>query len=147
MSELPSEKADGQTRKAGGLPQVAIAVRAAGLLRPWWRILLVAALVGVSVFALWPGDADPPSLFGQHVINHIAAFLVLTMLARAAWPHIRRVWLFLALMAYGALIEALQAIPALQRTASLADLVTDAVGIALGLVLVWIAGQLAGEPW
>lgn len=136
-----------ERRKTGFLPQVGIAAACARWLAPWWPHLFVLALIGVSVLALWPGDNDPPSLFGQHVINHIFAFLVLTMLARAAWPHIRRVWLFLALMAFGALIELLQAIPALQRTASLADLVTDAIGIAIGLVLVWIAGQLAGEQW
>ena len=136
-----------ERRKTGFLPQVGLAVMCARWLQPFWLALFVFALTGVSVFALWPGDSDPPSLFGRHVINHIFAFLVLTMLARAAWPHIRRVWLFLALMVYGALIELLQAIPALQRTASLADLVTDAIGIAIGLVLVWIAGQLAGEQW
>lgn len=136
-----------ERRKPGVLPQVGIAAACARWFAPWWPHLFVLALTGVSVFALWPGDARPPSLFGWHVINHIFAFLVLTMLARAAWPHIRRIWLFLALMAFGGLIELLQALPLINRTASLADWVTDAIGIAIGLVLVWIAGQLAGEPW
>lgn len=147
MSELPSEQVDGQPRKSGGLPQVTVAVRAAGLLSPYWRALLVVTMLGVTVLALWPGNNNPPSLFGWHVINHVFAFVVLTMLARAAFPALPRLWLAGILLAYGALIEILQAIPALQRTASLTDLATDAVGIALGLLLVWIAGQLAGEPW
>ncbi len=116
-------------------------------LRHYWPLLFVIALIGVGVFALWPGDNDPPDLFGQHVINHVFAFVVLTMLARAAWPHLSRLQLFLALLGLGVLIEVLQAIPVLQRTSSLADIATDAVGIVIGLVLVWIAGQLAGEPW
>lgn len=116
-------------------------------LRPWWPTLLAITLVAVTVLALWPGNNNPPSLFGWHVINHVFAFVVLTMLARAAFPALPRLWLAAALLAYGALIELLQAIPALQRTASWADLATDAAGILIGLVLVWIAGQLAGEPW
>lgn len=116
-------------------------------LRPWWRVLLAITLAAVTVLALWPGNNNPPSLFGWHVINHMVAFVVLTMLARAAFPALPRLWLAGLLLAYGALIEIVQAIPALQRTASWGDLATDAVGILIGLVLVWIAGQLAGEPW
>lgn len=129
------------------VPQVRWAAKLAGFFRPWWGWFFLAALLAASVFALWPGYANPPSPLGWHVVNHLAAFIVLTMLARAAWPDLRRIWLFLVLLAYGGLIELLQSLPVISRTMSLYDWAVDAVGILLGLVLVWIAGWIAGEPW
>lgn len=128
-------------------PQARWAARLAGFFSPWWGWLFLAALITASVFALWPGNSRMPALLGWHVVNHLAAFIVLTMLARAAWPNLGRVWLFVILMAYGGLIELLQSLPGINRSTSLYDWGVDAVGILLGLVLVWVAGRLAGEPW
>ncbi|WP_439632778.1 VanZ family protein [Glycocaulis sp.] len=114
---------------------------------PWWGWLFLVALLATSVFALWPGNASSPSALGWHVVHHLAAFIILTMLARAAWPGLRRVWLFALLWAYGGLIELLQSLPVINRSMSLYDWAVDAAGIMLGFVLVWIAGRLAGEPW
>lgn len=109
--------------------------------------MFVLAALGALGFALWPGDAQLPALLGWHVINHLAAFIVLTMLARAAWPQVSRLWLFAGLWAFGGLIELLQAIPVINRSMSIYDWGVDAIGIAIGFVLVWIAGHLAGERW
>lgn len=128
-------------------PQVRLAAELAGFFRPFWHWLFLAAFLVTCVFALWPGYANPPAALGWHVVNHLMAFVVLTMLARAAWPQLRRIWLFLILLAFGGLIELLQSLPVISRTMSLYDWAVDAVGIALGLVLVWIAGWIAGEPW
>lgn len=128
-------------------PQARWAASLAGFFSPWWGLLFLAAIVGVTGFALWPGNSRMAALLGWHVVNHLFAFIVLTMLARAAWPHFKRIWLFVILMAYGGLIEVLQSLPIINRSMSFYDWMVDAVGILLGLLLVWIAGRLAGEPW
>lgn len=142
-----SGQQSGMTGESGRMPQARWAARLAGVFSPYWGWLFALAFVGVSVLALWPGNSRLPALFGWHVVNHLAAFIVLTMLARAAWPRLDRVWLFAALMAHGAAIELLQSLPVINRAMSIYDWGVDAVGIGAGLVLVWIAGRLAGEPW
>jgi VanZ family protein len=143
----PSNGQGSTLGEAGSPPQARWAAKLAGFFSPYWGWLFLAAFAGTSVLALWPGHSNPPSLFGWHVVNHLMAFVVLTMLARAAWPQLKRIWLFAVLMAYGGLIEVLQSLPLINRSMSLYDWAVDAVGIMLGLVLVWIAGRLAGEPW
>jgi hypothetical protein len=148
MTLYKSSNDQGSTLGEGGRrPQARWAARLAVFFTPWWGWLFLAAFTGTTILALWPGDSSLPALFGWHVLNHLMAFIVLTMLARAAWPQLKRVWLFAVLMAYGGLIELLQSLPVINRSMSLYDWAVDAVGIALGLVLVWIAGRLAGEPW
>jgi hypothetical protein len=67
----------------------------------------------------------PPRLSGDPVdkLQHIAAFAVLTALARAAWPAASRLRLrlLIALSGLGALIEIVQAIPALHRDSDVMD--------------------------
>ena len=100
--------------------------------RRWWRWLLALLLCAVTWLALAP--APPPLLStGWDKLNHALAFstlaVVATMAFAAAWRRIG-----VALLAYGGLIEILQAfIP--PREADLADLLTDALGIAIGLLL------------
>jgi len=146
LNKSSGHRADtlGEARR---MPQARWAARLADGLSPYWRWLFVIAFVGVTVLALWPGNSRLPVLLGWHVVNDLAAFIVLTMLARAAWPLLGRIWLFAALMVHGAAIELLQSLPVINRSMSLYDWGVDAVGIGLGLVMVWIAGRLAGEPW
>lgn len=129
------------------MPQALWAAKLARVFSPYWAYLFFAAAIGALGFALWPGQPQLPSLLGWHVVNHLFAFTVLTMLARAAWPGLGRVGLFVAMWAFGGLIELLQALPFINRSMSIYDWGVDAAGIAMGLVLVWIAGHLAGERW
>ena len=63
--------------------------------------------------------------------RHLAAFAALAMLAAFAWPGS---WTFTGagLLLFGAAIELAQLAPALNRNASLSDLVADLAGILAG---------------
>lgn len=81
---------------------------------------------------------QPPSLsidqFGDK-FAHVLAFVVLTLLARLAWPR-APLWLLVAgLSVYGAAIELFQMIPDLNRDAELRDWIADIAAIALTAVL------------
>jgi len=68
-------------------------------------------------------------------VQHIVAFLVLAALGRWAYPKTRKRMLLLGLMAFGALIEIVQAIPQLHRDSDLLDWLAD-TGAALAVFLV-----------
>ena len=99
---------------------------------PWWRLTLVLLLCAVTWLALAPA---PPKLLstGWDKLNHLLAFSTLAIVTvmgfGAAWWRIAA-----ALLAYGGLIEILQGLLP-PREADLADLLTDGLGIAIGLLL------------
>lgn len=94
------------------------------------------AFAAITILALLPGLAAPPRLLGTDKIEHAAAFLVLTLLAASGWRGLPLWFISLAMITHGLLIELIQGSPVLQRTQSFADVVADAAGIALALVLV-----------
>ena len=101
------------------------------------RVRKVAFWLGLAVglwVALTPnlGPQLPPGPWDK--IEHFAGFYGLTLLAMLAYPGARRVWVLASLTAYGGLMEALQAIPALNRKAEWADLLADVLGIGAALL-------------
>lgn len=109
------------------------------LLRPaarrGWMLVLALLVVQVGVLAFSP---DPPTAIdsGWDKANHLLAFAALAFSAEAAfWPLPARRWRNgAALMSYGVFIELVQTlIPG--RSGELPDLLADAAGIALGLLL------------
>lgn len=98
------------------------------------------AFAAISVLALMPGPAAPPRLLGTDKIEHAVAFLVLTLLAAFGWRGLPLWFIALAMTTHGLLIELIQGSPILQRTTSFADVIADMIGIALGLLLVFILG-------
>lgn len=97
-----------------------------------FRILFALCALAVLVLALLPPSIPEPTT-GWDKANHLLAFGVLAMLGVRAWPG--RAWrVSLALIAYGAAIEVLQSLTT-YRDASALDLVADAAGIALGMLL------------
>lgn len=97
-----------------------------------WRALLWLLVCVVTVLALSP--APPKSVdIGGDKINHLLAFATLATVAALAWA---RAWppVALALLMYGGLIELLQSFTP-TRKAEWADLLADATGIGLGLLL------------
>jgi VanZ family protein len=103
-----------------------------------WRLLwwLLGVAYGILMLAggLLPIEQLPYVPLWDK-LKHLGAYLFLgfwfgSLLARA-----RHGLLFIALFAYGALIEVLQGLLPTGRTAEWQDLVANALGIALGLAL------------
>lgn len=94
------------------------------LLRRCFLVAFWAALIFAFVMAVLP---KPPALPGDpgDKVQHIIAFVVLTGLARLAYPRARALTLLLAFALFGALIELTQMLPALGRTAALDDWLAD----------------------
>jgi VanZ family protein len=111
--------------------------------RTFWRCSLLALMLAVCLLAF---DSTPrgPAVGQWDKVQHLLAFVPLSF--AACWalaPVVRadsacRLYTRggLAMLAFGVFIEIVQAfIPA--RTASVADVMADVIGIALGLLLAW----------
>ena len=99
------------------------------------RIAFLAALTATFVMAVIP---HPPPLPGSpgDKIQHILAFATLSVLGTLAYPRLSFIRLFAGLILFGALIEVVQAIPALHRNSDILDLLADGVGaLVAGLAL------------
>jgi VanZ family protein len=92
------------------------------------RWLFWLALAGVTMLALMPGDEVPVST-GWDKSNHVLAFFTLALLAGLGWPRVRWVLPALGLIGYGVGIEAIQHL--VGREAALADVLADAIGVAV----------------
>ncbi|WP_421856446.1 VanZ family protein [Oceanicaulis sp.] len=101
------------------------------------RFVFLGASLVIFGVALLPSQIEDPTVFGLDKLNHLAAFVVLTLLARASWPSLMRWQTALGLAGFGAAIELAQGLSRLGRTASLADFLADLIGIGLGLALLW----------
>lgn len=100
--------------------------------RAFWLCALA-----VLVLSLMPTMPHLPST-GWDKSNHLLGFAVLAALGCLAWPG-RAARVLLGLLAYGVLIEGLQALTP-HRFAEWADLLADAFGVALGWGLAaWLA--------
>ena len=89
--------------------------------------------------AVIPPDRTIP-LFPWDKAEHFAAFYVLAWLAAAAFPRRGLFGIAVALAAFGALIEIVQAVPSLGRDSDYKDWIADACGILAALTpmfLVW----------
>ena len=99
------------------------------------RAIFWAAAAFAFVMAVLP---HPPQLPGapSDKVQHIAAFLVLGALASFAWPRTSPVYLAAALSLFGAVIELVQLIPALNRDGDPVDWIADTA--AAGLMLIFL---------
>ncbi len=88
----------------------------------------------VYAIAVMPYD-EAPDLGAGDKVNHIAAFLTLTLLGRRAYLRHPAWRLAVGLSLFGGLIELTQAIPALNRDASMWDWVADSVAVLLMLAI------------
>lgn len=129
---------------SGTSPMPSIKQQLASLLnyRPLWRVAFVVSVLAI-VFLATTNNPYPVPSSSSDKVNHLIAFIELTILSRLAWPELRAAWLAPALLAFGLGIEAIQAnLP--YREFSLADLAVDGAGIALGLLL-WPGIRRAGK--
>jgi VanZ family protein len=106
-------------------------------------VFAVVVLISLAVLFA-PGQDVPPAPHGVDKLVHSGLFLALAL--SGSWAGVRRGVLVGLLLLYAAGSELIQAIPALQRDATLGDWLADAVGVLLGL-LVWavLASRLDGR--
>jgi VanZ family protein len=113
---------------------------------PWRKLLLVLAAV-VALLSLMPMPPQTASL-GWDKANHLLAFAALAVCAVFGFRGRRAaLWAVLAaLLAFGAAIELLQQLVP-NRQAEWADLLADALGIALGAALAsaWLRRRAAPQ--
>jgi VanZ family protein len=103
-------------------------------LRPLWRFALLASVAAILFLATTSGPLPIPSAPSDKV-NHLIAFMELTLLVRLGWPQLKPLYFVPLLLGFGMLIEIVQAtLP--YRDFSLADVAADAAGIAAGM-LIW----------
>lgn len=102
-------------------------------LRRWafWLCVLT-----VLVLALLPVSMPLPST-GWDKANHALAFSVMAVLGRWAYPRSSAA-IWLGLLAYGGLIEALQALTP-DRSSEWGDWLADSIGLALAWLLIRLA--------
>jgi VanZ family protein len=89
----------------------------------------------------------PPEVPGHpnDKVEHIVAFAALAALGSFAYPRMNLLKLLAGLSLFGALIEVVQAIPALQRDSDVKDWVADTAAVAVVLGLVWWRRRAASE--
>ncbi|MBL6751639.1 MAG: hypothetical protein ISP90_14020 [Nevskia sp.] len=92
-----------------------------------------AALLLAFTCAILPADSAP-QLVPWDKAEHFIAFYVLAVLGAVAYPASALVLLGASLSAFGALIEVVQAIPALHRDSDFWDWVADTLAIAAALL-------------
>ncbi|MFW3169560.1 VanZ family protein [Geodermatophilus sp. CPCC 206100] len=90
----------------------------------------VAALVSLAVLFA-PGDDVPAAPPGVDKLVHLVLFAVLALSGRWAGVGARR--LLVLLLVYAAASEVVQGLSPLERSASVADWVADAVGVLAGI--------------
>lgn len=99
---------------------------------PMWRAILVVSAAAILYLATTSEPYPVPSADNDK-LNHVLAFLQLTIVTRLAWPGLGRIWILSGLLAFGTAIEVVQSqLP--YRTFAIADIVADAAGIAIGLL-------------
>ncbi len=99
------------------------------------RLTFWAALCFAFVMAVLP---HPPQMPGDpsDKVQHIIAFTVLSGLAGASFRRTALLPIGIRLSAFGALIEIVQAIPALNRDSSALDWLADTGAVLIVLIIV-----------
>ncbi len=119
-----------------------IAEQSADRVKTTARFTFVAALIVTLVMALLP---HPPRLeidsWGDK-FQHALAFSTLTLLASASFPDATPLRIGERLSFLGALIEVLQAMPAIHRDCDVFDWLTDTTAIVVVLVLIDVTRRM-----
>jgi peptidoglycan/LPS O-acetylase OafA/YrhL len=121
-----------------------------GRTQPWnrlWlrRLLFWAAAIFAFVMAILP---HPPELPGEpsDKVQHMAAFATLGVLGAWAYFETSVLQLLAGLSLFGAMIELVQAIPAIHRDSDVKDWIADTLACGAVLLLVrWRRARKRGE--
>jgi VanZ family protein len=105
------------------------------------RLLFWSAAAFALVMACLP---QPVALLGDpgDKLLHIIAFAVLALLAAFAYPRVRLLTVLTGLSLFGIMIELVQLIPALNRTADWTDWAADTLAAAAVLGCVFLLRRL-----
>jgi hypothetical protein len=106
-------------------------------------VFAVTVLVSLAVL-FTPGSDVPSAPPGVDKLVHAALFAALAITGR--WAGVGRGVLAGLLVGYAAVSEIVQALTPLERTGSVADLLADVVGLALGLVVWELRTRRAPRP-
>lgn len=98
------------------------------LVRGTFRVALLFVFIGAEI----PGEAVPQIALWDKA-EHFICFYALAVLGAATYPRRSLLIIGFWLSAFGALIEVVQAIPALHRDCDFWDWVADTVAIAAAL--------------
>lgn len=113
------------------------------------RVLLALALTFTLTMAWLP---HPPHTPLEHFdkLQHMAAFATLAILAAFAFPSARLVLIGERLSFLGALVEVVQAMPAIHRDCDIKDWIADTIAIVIVLMIMatarrrrWVGPALA----
>ncbi len=99
-----------------------------------WVVLGVLLLLVVVLFCLLPGQ-DVPDLVGSDKLKHFVAFGLVAFWFASILVRSDLLWVGIAVVLIGGLIELLQGMMGLGRDPEWLDLAADALGVAAGLVL------------
>lgn len=97
------------------------------------RLLFWAAALLAFVMAVLP---HPPHVPANDKVQHMAAFATLGLLGSFAYPRLSTLRLLIGLSLFGALIEVVQAIPALHRDSDPLDWLADTIACAIVLLAI-----------
>ena len=100
------------------------------------RVVFAVTLIGTVIAAILP-NGEAPDLGGGDKVNHIAAFITLSVMAAWAWRQAALWRIALWLSALGGLIELIQAIPIIARDAEWDDWTADTAAVVVTLLIVW----------
>lgn len=107
-------------------------LRSVLMYQPLWQLTLILSALAILYLAT-TSDPYPIPSAPSDKLNHILAFIQLTVVIRLGWPELSRPWVALGVMGYGLSIELIQSqLP--YRDFSLLDLLADGAGIAIGLL-------------
>lgn len=102
--------------------------------RLWFGAGMVIAAV-ILIVCLLPGNKLPELKNISDKTEHMLAFATLAFWFGSILVRRDIVWLALALVAFGGLIELAQATMKLGRQGDVNDLIADAIGVAVGIAL------------
>lgn len=106
------------------------------------RVLFWLALLGAVGLALMPHPPQLPTDRLGDKFNHMLAFATLAALAALGWPRAERLRVVERLSFLGALIEVMQAMPALHRDCDIRDWAADTVAIVAVTALFALRARL-----
>ena len=113
------------------------------------RVAILRAIFWIAIVLSFLAaiNPQPPQLPGapSDKIQHMAAFLLLGALAFLAFPNTKPVKLLLGLSVFGAVIEFVQMIPALQRDGDVMDWIADTAAAAIILTVLNLGRAALGQ--